>query len=123
MLVPLDRQTAASSAASGTVRASAAADPAAGNGNVVHARADTGNVPPAYPPDAARRGEHGTVTLRLTIGTDGSVLEAKVAKSSGSERLDRTARDQIATWHFRSATHNGKPQIDVIELGVDFVLD
>jgi periplasmic protein TonB len=93
------------------------------DGIIHRAKAADGNIPPAYPLAAARRGEHGTVTLRLTVGSDGSVLEAAVAKSSGSPRLDQAARDQIATWHFTPATRDGKPQIDVIELGVDFVLD
>ncbi len=93
------------------------------DGIIRRAKAADGNIPPAYPLAAARRGEHGTVTLRLTVGTDGSVLEAEVAKSSGSLRLDQAARDQIATWHFTPAMRDGKPQIDVIELGVDFVLD
>jgi protein TonB len=93
------------------------------DGIIRRAKAADGNIPPAYPLAAARRGEHGTVTLRLTIGTDGSVLEAEVAKSSGSPRLDRAARDQIATWHFTPAMRAGKPQLDVIELGVDFELD
>ena len=93
------------------------------DGIIRRAKAADGNIPPAYPLAAARRGEHGTVTLRLTIGTDGSVLEAEVAKSSGSQRLDSAARDQIATWHFSPAMRDGKPQIDVIELGVDFELD
>ena len=92
-------------------------------GIVRRAKASDGNIPPTYPLDAARRGEHGTVTLRLTIGTGGEVLEAEVAKSSGSPRLDRAAREQIATWHFTPAMQDGKPQIDVIELGVDFRLD
>ena len=92
-------------------------------GVIRRAKAATGNVPPAYPLDAARRGEQGTVTLRLTIGTDGGVLTAAIAKSSGSPRLDRAAREQIGTWHFTPAMRDGKPQIDVIELGVEFVLD
>ena len=93
------------------------------DGIIRRAKAADGNIPPAYPLAAARRGEHGTVMLRLTIGTDGSVLEAEVAKSSGSERLDSAARDQLATWHFTPAMRDGKPQMDVIELGIDFVLN
>jgi protein TonB len=93
------------------------------DGIIRRAKAADGNIPPTYPLAAARRGEHGTVTLRLTIGTDGSVLDAAVSKSSGSPRLDRAARDQLATWHFNPAMRDGKPQIDVIDLGVDFELD
>ena len=93
------------------------------NGLIRRAEADNGNLPPVYPLDAARRGEQGTVTLRLTIGTDGGVLTAEVAKSSGSPRLDRAALARIETWHFKPAMRDGKPQIDVIEFGVDFQLN
>jgi protein TonB len=93
------------------------------NGLIRRAEADNGNLPPSYPLDAARRGEQGTVTLRLTIGTDGGVLDAEVAKSSGSPRLDRAALTRIETWHFKPAMRDGKPQIDVIEFGVEFRLN
>ena len=92
-------------------------------GFIRRAQAANGNMPPGYPLDAARRGEHGTVRLRMTIGTDGAVLAAAVAKSSGSPRLDRAAQEQMATWHFTPAMRNGKPQIDVIEMEFEFVLD
>jgi protein TonB len=93
------------------------------NGLIRRAEADNANMPPVYPLDAARRGEQGTVTLRLTIGTDGGVLTAEVAKSSGSPRLDRAALTRIETWHFKPAMRDGKPQIDVIEFGVEFQLN
>lgn len=93
------------------------------SGIYLRAEADKRNIPPLYPLDAARRGEQGTVTLRLTIGTDGGVLTAEVAKSSGSPRLDRAALTRIETWHFKPAMRDGKPQIDVIEFGVEFQLN
>ncbi len=41
-----------------------------------------------YPPAAIRAGEEGTTTVRLTIGTDGTVERCAVRRSSGSASLD-----------------------------------
>ncbi len=40
---------------------------------------------------------------------DGSVQDVKLARTSGSQRLDAAAVTQIATWHFFPATIDGKP--------------
>jgi protein TonB len=65
------------------------------------------NIPPRYPPEAARRGQQGTVTLRLYIAPDGNVMSAEVAESSGFPLLDRAARDAVAHWRFRPAKLEG----------------
>jgi TonB family protein len=44
-----------------------------------------------YPPVSKRLGEEGTVVARVTVDPDGHVLDAKIAKSSGFERLDAAA--------------------------------
>ena len=79
--------------------------------NVVPASADPGraNIPPRYPAEAARRGQQGEVVLSLVIGTDGSVLVAEVARSSGFPALDRAAREAASKWHFRPAMRGGIP--------------
>ncbi|RHW17909.1 energy transducer TonB [Sphingomonas gilva] len=41
-----------------------------------------------YPPDAQRRGEEGTVRVRLSIDTRGRVSDCTVTSSSGSSSLD-----------------------------------
>ena len=89
---------------------------------LVHpAEAETGNLPPDYPPEAARRHEHGTVTLGVRVSPDGSVREVRVLSSSGSRALDNTARERIATWHFHPATRDGKPVGDIVEIPVNFI--
>ena len=52
--------------------------------------ARTHSIPP-YPTISQRLGEQGTVTLKVTIGTDGSVTEDSIEKTSGSDRLDQAA--------------------------------
>ena len=85
------------------------------------ATADTGNLAPEYPPEAAQRGEQGTVVLRVTIGADGSVRRVDIARSSGWAILDRTARDRIATWHFHPATRDGKSVESVEDQAIRFL--
>ena len=44
-----------------------------------------------YPPSAQRREEEGTVTMRITVGTNGRVADCAVTGSSGSSALDQAA--------------------------------
>lgn len=65
---------------------------------------------PPYPPISARLGEHGTVLMMVTIGTDGSVLNVTIQKSSGYSRLDDAAKNWVKDhWRYNPATQNGKP--------------
>ncbi len=50
-----------------------------------------------YPEAARRRGTEGAVLLRLSIAEDGSLLAAKLAETSGSALLDRSALDLAAS--------------------------
>jgi protein TonB len=69
----------------------------------------SGNVKPAYPALAKRMGESGQVRLDVHVGPDGRVLEARVARSSGSELLDQAALGAVRTWRFRPAMVDGVP--------------
>ncbi|UNK49687.1 energy transducer TonB [Lysobacter sp. S4-A87] len=64
---------------------------------------------PRYPAQALRRGESGTVNVRVEIGPDGVPAQVSVEGSSGSRHLDRAAVDAVRRWHFRPATSNGQP--------------
>jgi protein TonB len=91
------------------------------DGDIVHpAQADSGNTAPQYPIEAARRHEQGTVVIGLLVDESGSVVEARVVQSSGSQWLDRAARDQLAMWHFHPATQNGAPVGDAFNIKVHF---
>ena len=61
----------------------------------------------AYPLDALRNREQGTVILRVLVGADGSVLGVEIEKSSGSRSLDRAAREAVGKWRFHPVTRNG----------------
>ena len=61
----------------------------------------------AYPIEALRNREQGTVVLSVLVGADGSVLGVEIERSSGSRSLDRAAREAVAKWRFHPATRNG----------------
>jgi protein TonB len=68
------------------------------------------NGKPDYPPTSQRLGEEGAVILDLFVGDDGRVKEAKVATSSGFERLDEAAvKEALRSYRFIPGTENGKP--------------
>jgi protein TonB len=65
---------------------------------------------PPYPTISQRLGEQGTTVLKVTIGTDGSVTECSVEKSSGSQHLDQPACDYVkGHWKWQPPTSNGQP--------------
>ena len=61
----------------------------------------------AYPIEALRNREQGTVILSVLVGADGTVLSVEIEKSSGSRSLDRAAREAVAKWRFHPATRGG----------------
>ena len=81
------------------------------SGNILPASPDDRfrNRPPVYPIDAARRGEHGSVTLMIHVGADGTAAGAEVVESSGYPALDRAAMVAVQKWHFRPALRDAQP--------------
>lgn len=75
---------------------------------------------PRYPPAALRRGEGGTVVLRVNVGADGVPAEVAVARRSGSRELDRAAMTAVRDWRFQPATRNGREIASVVEQPVEF---
>jgi len=68
------------------------------------------HTPPPYPPISQRLGEHGTVTLMVTIDENGRATEATVTTTSGSNRLDTASIDFVKQrYRWRPATQGGKP--------------
>ncbi|HEX2547196.1 MAG TPA: energy transducer TonB [Ramlibacter sp.] len=67
------------------------------------------NPPPVYPPASRRLGEQGTVLLRVLIGPDGSVQDLQLKRSSGYDRLDRSAQDAVRKWRFVPGRLGGVP--------------
>ncbi len=82
------------------------------------------NAQPEYPPAARRFGEEGRVVLRLYILPNGTVGQAEVARSSGSDRLDQAALDEAkSSWRFLPATQDGKPVAAWLQAAVVFKLE
>jgi TonB family protein len=64
---------------------------------------DRGN----YPSEARRRGQEGTVTLRVEVLTSGKVGTVEISASSGFSALDQAARDAAQRWKFYPAEADG----------------
>lgn len=62
---------------------------------------------PRYPVDSMRRGEQGTVFLRVRVDRDGTPIQIDVVRSSGFRQLDRAARESVWRWRFRPVQVDG----------------
>lgn len=67
------------------------------------------NPKPPYPKLSSKLGETGKVFLRVLVKTDGTVKELELHRSSGFERLDRSAINTVQNWRFVPARHGSKP--------------
>lgn len=98
-----DTPAASAAAATNAPAVPAAATAGAGTSPVTAARFDAdylNNPPPAYPALSRRLGEAGEVRLKVRVSATGLPARIELAHSSGSERLDRAARDAVARWRF-----------------------
>jgi len=79
---------------------------------------------PQYPVLSRRLREEGSVRLRLTIGTDGRVINAEVLESSGAARLDDAATAWVLRrWRYEPATVGGQPVEATTEATLTFRLE
>jgi protein TonB len=67
------------------------------------------NPAPRYPLMARRRGEQGTVTLRVLVTRDGIPARVSVERTSGSGHLDSAALETVKTWRFTPARAGSEP--------------
>ncbi len=67
------------------------------------------NPAPRYPLVARRRGEQGTVTLRVLVTRDGFPARVSVERTSGSGHLDSAALETVKTWRFIPARQGSEP--------------
>ncbi|HFK2919909.1 TPA: energy transducer TonB [Stenotrophomonas maltophilia] len=64
--------------------------------------------PPAYPIQALRNHEQGTVLLRVEVDGRGQPVAVSIERSSGSRTLDQAARQQVLRhWRFEPALRDG----------------
>lgn len=67
------------------------------------------NPPPTYPASARRKGEEGTVTLRVLVSAEGRPERIELERSSGSSALDLVALQSVRQWRFAPARRGGTP--------------
>jgi protein TonB len=62
---------------------------------------------PPYPEEAFRGNHQGTVDLLVTIDSDGTLVAARVDRSSGNASLDRAALESLDRYTFKAAERDG----------------
>ncbi|XXF77214.1 TonB family protein [Myxococcaceae bacterium GXIMD 01537] len=75
-----------------------------------------------YPDEARRAGIEGSVTLSITIDSEGKVVSARLLKGQGYG-LDEAALAAIKRFRFKPATKNGEPVSTEITYTYTFLLD
>jgi TonB family protein len=60
-----------------------------------------------YPFFARVFGDEGTSEVAFVVLADGTISGVKLAKSSGSDRLDDAAVECVGKWHYRPAVKDG----------------
>ena len=81
------------------------------------------NPAPAYPPLSRRTGEQGRVTLRVLVNASGRADDAQVRASSGSARLDDSARSAGLQWKFVPAKRGDEPVPAWVLIPITFRLE
>ena len=79
--------------------------------------------PPRYPAAALRRGESGTVLVRVEVDTAGMPAGVALVQRSGSRDLDRAAMEAVREWRFQPAQRNGKAIAASLVIPIDFKAD
>ena len=79
--------------------------------------------PPRYPGAALRRGESGTVLVRVEVDTAGMPAGVALVQRSGSRDLDRAAMEAVRGWRFQPAQRNGRAIAASLVIPIDFKAD
>lgn len=77
---------------------------------------------PDYPGTMIRQGVEGSVTVRVSIGTDGRVTAIEKISATDDSFWLVTQRHAMKTWRFRPATRDGVPVASTKVLTVRFTL-
>jgi len=81
-----------------------------------------GHPNPAYPRQALREHEEGTVLVLAQVDVHGHVSDARVIRHSGSFALDRAATNEVRSWQFQPALHDGKAVVASVQVPVSYRL-
>lgn len=79
-------------------------------------------IKPRYPSGARRRGEEGTVTLKVKISATGRTREVSVLNPSGFAELDDAAKRAVREARFTPGKYNGKTVESEAQLTIIFKL-
>lgn len=63
---------------------------------------------PEYPAESRRRGEQGTVEMRMLVNESGDVARAQITRSSTYEALDKSVLHAARGWKIAPGSVNGK---------------
>jgi protein TonB len=77
---------------------------------------------PTYPIESRRQREQGVVALDVLLDPQGRVARIAVARSSGSDRLDRAALDAVKRWRWAPLIVDGAAAMVRGEVRIPFVL-
>jgi protein TonB len=83
---------------------------------------DGQSPPPTYPQAALRRGETGTVTVRIQVDAQGNPGGVALIQRSGSRDLDRAAMEAVRKWRFQPAIESGEAVAGTVDIPVEFNL-
>jgi TonB family protein len=89
-------------------------------GGNIRAPNKTRTANPVYPQTAQNAGVQGVVILEITIGADGSVVDARVLRSI--PLLDQAALDAVRQWQYEPTLLNGNPVPVILTATVNFTL-
>ena len=78
---------------------------------------------PDYPSAARKANVEGVTIVRVTIGVNGTAVNAEVASSSGNSSLDEAAVNCVYNWGFVPAKQNGVPIEVAANVSVTFKLN
>ncbi|HKY03082.1 MAG TPA: TonB family protein [Burkholderiales bacterium] len=81
------------------------------------------NPAPVYPPLSRRLHEQGKVMLRVFVGLHGQPEKIELDRSSGSERLDRSALEAVKQWKFVPARQGDTPVAAWVRVPISFSLE
>ena len=76
--------------------------------------------PPRYPLAALRRGDSGTVVVRVEVDASGTPGGVALVKRSRARELDRAAMETVRGWRFRPAQQKGQAVAGSLEIPFDF---
>jgi protein TonB len=81
------------------------------------------NPEPPYPVSSRRRGEQGTVLLKVLVTRDGAPASVNVEKTSGYAALDQSALDAVRKWRFAPARQGAEPIESSVLVPIVFKLE